>query len=125
MAETLTGAALDQALGGLSGWHKVDGREAIVLQDAFLDPSSPGDRTVIHTDAGGDTSLTGPPTGTGPPSGAATPWGHPPRCRRSTAYCSSSWRFDTAAAATAVDPWKVPGKWCTSTDTPASRRRAP
>ncbi|HRX86473.1 MAG TPA: PEP-CTERM sorting domain-containing protein [Phycisphaerae bacterium] len=31
---------------------------ATLLQDAFLDPSSPGDRTVIHTDAGGDTSLT-------------------------------------------------------------------
>lgn len=32
---------------------------ASLLQDAYLDPSSPGDRTVIHTDVSGDSALTG------------------------------------------------------------------
>jgi hypothetical protein len=32
---------------------------ALLLQDAFLDPLAPGNRTFIHTDAAGDTSLAG------------------------------------------------------------------
>ena len=45
------------------------------------------------------------------------PW--TPSARRSTTPVSSWARRDTAAVVTSAEPWKVPGNWCSSTDTPA------
>ncbi len=39
--------------------------------------------------------------------------------RRSTSAASRWARRDTAAVITSADPWKVPGNWCSSTETPA------
>ena len=47
-----------------------------------------------------------------------------PRARRTTARRSADSRFDTAAVVTRAEPWKVPGKLCSSTETPASSRRS-
>ena len=44
------------------------------------------------------------------------------RRRRSTATISSLARRLTSAPVTMLDPWKVPGKLCSSQDTPAARR---
>ena len=43
------------------------------------------------------------------------------RPRRSAARISAPDRFDTSAAVTSSEPWKVPGNWCSSTETPCSR----
>ena len=46
------------------------------------------------------------------------------RARRRAAASSAICRWDTSADRIACDPWKVPGHWCSSTDTPACSRRS-
>ena len=46
----------------------------------------------------------------------------PSACRSTSA--DSRWaRLETAADVTSAEPWKVPGNWCSSTETPAWSRR--